>query len=462
MKLEIKNIGIIDNATIVCDGLTVITGKNGSGKTTIAKSIASIFSSTNNNDDLLRDCVDYAQAKLKNAYENIVYLFGRHSLFFDEDGKLTKNEEVLSLPLCENVVFGRIRVNSVGELLMFLESAYNELIKHKDWFSKANKKVVSRRLLPYRNNASFEDMYNKCIELTKETIVYIDEYIKQNKYSYDKIKQQLLFSFNGQIVPKRTFKGDPTIRLSYKGSVAEYNHNSFELSHIDASIKDLNVFYIADACVIDDIDKPSKKAITNRKSDSIDPSFASLNSHLLKSLSINKNIIINNDAATQYSEIFDIINSVWPHALIKQRGITINSDNGLNVANEASGAKIFIIIKTLLLNGLLNSGTVLFFDEPENHLHPEWQGTFAKLVTLINKRIGVKIVCITHSQTMLLAFDVFSKKLENLKSFKVYFGDVNGEGARFTDLTNNIQLAHKKLTDPYVFMGYDLFNSNKD
>lgn len=462
MKLEINNVGIINNATIVCDGLTVITGKNGSGKTTIAKSIASIFSLSNNRDGLLHDCIDYAQSKLKNAYEEIVYLFGRHSMFFDADGKLVKNNDTLSLPICENIVFGRIRVNSIAELLTFLESAYNELIEHKDWFSKANKNVVSKRILRYRHSPSLEDIYDKCIELTKETIVYIDSYIKQNKYLYEKIKNQLVFSFNGQIVPKRPFKGDSTIKISCEKGAVEYNHNSFELSHIDSLIKDLSVFYIADACIIDDIDKPSKRVAANRKSDSIDPSFASLNSHLLKSLIVSKNIVVNNDASTQFSEILDIINSVWPHTIIKQRGITINSDDGLNVANEASGAKIFIIIKTLLLNGLINKETLLLFDEPENHLHPEWQGTFAKLVTLINKRIGTKIVCITHSQTMLLAFDVFSKKLDNLESFKVYFGDVNGDGAYFTDLTSNIQMAHKKLTDPYVFMGYDLFNSNKD
>ena len=459
MKLEINNVGIINNATIVCDGLTVITGKNGSGKTTIAKSIASVFSLSNSRDGLLHDCIDYAQSKLKNAYEDIVYLFGRHSLFFDADGKLVKNNDILSLPICENIVFGRIRVNSVDELLALLESAYNELIKHKDWFSKANKNVVSERAFRYRHSPSVEDRYNKCIELTKETIVYIDDYIKQSRYLYEKIKNQLVFSFNGQIVPKRPFKGDPTIKLSCKEGVVEYNHNSFKLSHIDSLIKDLSVFYIADACIIDDIDKPSKRAAANRKSDSIDPSFASLNSHLLKSLYLNKNIIANNDASIQFSEILDIINSVWPHSLIKQRGITINSDNGLNVANEASGAKIFIIIKTLLLNGLINKETLLFFDEPENHLHPEWQCTFAKLVILINKIIGTKIVCITHSQTMLLAFDVFSKMYQQNNCLRVYFGEKKDDGGTvFEDYTDDIQAAHRKLTDPYVFMGYDLID----
>ena len=152
MKIEINNIGIINNATIACDGLTVITGKNGSGKTTIAKSIASVFSLSNNRDGLLNDCIDYAHSKLKDAYEDVVYLFGRRSLFFDADGKLVKNNDILSLPVCESITFGRIRVNSIDELLTLLESAYNELIGHKDWFSKTNKNVVSQRVLRYRQN----------------------------------------------------------------------------------------------------------------------------------------------------------------------------------------------------------------------------------------------------------------------------------------------------------------------
>lgn len=45
MKFTLKNIGIIQNAEIELNGLTVITGYNDSGKSTIGKIVFSIIKS---------------------------------------------------------------------------------------------------------------------------------------------------------------------------------------------------------------------------------------------------------------------------------------------------------------------------------------------------------------------------------------------------------------------------------
>ena len=39
MQIRLKNIGIIKDSTLTLDGLTVITGKNNSGKTTVGKTL---------------------------------------------------------------------------------------------------------------------------------------------------------------------------------------------------------------------------------------------------------------------------------------------------------------------------------------------------------------------------------------------------------------------------------------
>ena len=48
MKLKINNVGIIQNSEINISGLTVITGNNNSGKSTVGKVLSSIVSSTIN------------------------------------------------------------------------------------------------------------------------------------------------------------------------------------------------------------------------------------------------------------------------------------------------------------------------------------------------------------------------------------------------------------------------------
>ena len=44
MELYLDNIGIIKDSKILLDGLTVITGKNSSGKTTVGKVMYSLLS----------------------------------------------------------------------------------------------------------------------------------------------------------------------------------------------------------------------------------------------------------------------------------------------------------------------------------------------------------------------------------------------------------------------------------
>ena len=43
MRIEIKNIGKIHSADITIDGITVIGGKNGTGKSTISRALFSMF-----------------------------------------------------------------------------------------------------------------------------------------------------------------------------------------------------------------------------------------------------------------------------------------------------------------------------------------------------------------------------------------------------------------------------------
>ena len=47
MKLYLNNVGVIKDSTIMLDGLTVITGKNSSGKTTVGKTMYSLLSASN-------------------------------------------------------------------------------------------------------------------------------------------------------------------------------------------------------------------------------------------------------------------------------------------------------------------------------------------------------------------------------------------------------------------------------
>ena len=55
MKLSLKNVGMIKNANIKLNGITVIAGKNGTGKSTIGKTLFTIFNSFSHYEDEIKN-----------------------------------------------------------------------------------------------------------------------------------------------------------------------------------------------------------------------------------------------------------------------------------------------------------------------------------------------------------------------------------------------------------------------
>lgn len=83
----------------------------------------------------------------------------------------------------------------------------------------------------------------------------------------------------------------------------------------------------------------------------------------------------------------------------------LRKGDGLNIKLEdtATGMKTFAYIQKLIENGFLNERTLLLIDEPEAHLHPKWIFEFAHLLVLLNKDLGVKVMVASHNPDMVAA-----------------------------------------------------------
>jgi predicted ATPase len=85
---------------------------------------------------------------------------------------------------------------------------------------------------------------------------------------------------------------------------------------------------------------------------------------------------------------------------------------------EASGFRKFGLLLKLLRNGLLENGTILFLDEPENSLNPEILPDLVNILLELQKN-GVQIFVATHSYALARWFELNVTKENTLKYFNM-------------------------------------------
>jgi len=96
-------------------------------------------------------------------------------------------------------------------------------------------------------------------------------------------------------------------------------------------------------------------------------------------------------------------------------------EKNYDIVNASSGTKSIGLLQYLVTNKALKKGSVLYWEEPEVHLHPEWQLRMIELfVELMNA--GVKIVFSTHSPYMCDYLNAISQKqdFDNRVSFNLF------------------------------------------
>jgi len=124
-------------------------------------------------------------------------------------------------------------------------------------------------------------------------------------------------------------------------------------------------------------------------------------------------------------------------------------DKNYDIVNASSGTKSIGLLQYLVTNKALKKGSVLYWEEPEVHLHPEWQLRMIELfVELMNA--GVKIVFSTHSPYMCDYLNAISQKqnFNDRVSFNLFEetdGVVNNHILESDDNWNKIQA---ELLDP--------------
>lgn len=120
----------------------------------------------------------------------------------------------------------------------------------------------------------------------------------------------------------------------------------------------------------------------------------------------------------------------------------------LKMINLSTGMKNFVILKQLLQNGSIDENGIVILDEPEIHLHPEWQLKFAEIIVLLQIEFGVHVLLNTHSPYFLNAIEVYTNKYGIGDKCRYYLAEEKNGRVGMEDVTNEVERIYAKLARP--------------
>lgn len=456
--VHIENIGIIENSTVVLDGLTVITGHNNSGKTTVGKALYSVLSAVENlQSDAFTDKIAYARAearKLRDMLEMRNRVFRR-----TREARMDENSEVVKASALKRFLQAGIgdSFENISELMDYLDRVYHEVEEISD---DSLKEII------YGKN--YEKASEDIIKNARQNLLDGLEKLEDNlckdegllQYANRKIAKTLMLEFNAQILPVRY--PEKVGKISMEDELVKYFSVDIEHNDIPSGKQVyfnrayMNAIFIDDVYVIDRIDDGENLwmylKLSHTEEDWRDGGVI-----------LGHNEILENELAKEPNNIFqevlnqktakilyDKLESVFPDQIILSKDRYICSNSKLDVRNLATGSKMFAIIKKLIENEQISNGTLLILDEPESHLHPAWQNQFAEIVVLMVKYLNVDVLLTTHSPNFLMALEVYAKQYKVWEHTNMYCTESNDKNGmiHYVDVKDNMKIAYEKLANP--------------
>ncbi|MDR1695333.1 MAG: ATP-binding protein [Endomicrobium sp.] len=407
MQLKIEQFGKIKKAEIDLEGLTVITGQNDTGKSTVGKILFWLINELNNYKDT-------SEKFIVSQFEN-----------------------------------------SISTTLPYLARKDYPLPKDlKDYISNTNSNSITASILENKplnpQNADIRSLAKQLISFIEEKNLTADDVLKDD-YEFIKIfinadiKQQLLLAL--LLNSPKIFKRNLNNSVNTKSSAS-----------IKLSIKDIEILSIS---IKEDM--PSIENFNQEKINLLWKNVDFIESPLMIDTNSLKKIWEEKFLNRMFNideENFEISKELIPTAAdiaIDKKSKSINYKIGkdakkLHMFNTASGAKSFIILSILEKLGNFKTDSITVFDEPENHLHPEWQIRYAELLIEFIKK-GANIVLTSHSPYLIqgLIHYAKNKKLPEEK-FRLLLAEKENEEnwSVLKDVTKTPNKIFQLLDEPLV------------
>lgn len=436
MDIILENIGIIEKSNIHLDGLTVVTGQNNSGKTTVGKVVYSLLDAVSDIQSKAEsDRADYISKQIEKALDALQLLrFVRYTelegidILFEKECVLYELLSKSSPLLRKQKSAQETAVKLIEELkgLNYQALSENEIFKG----------YARRFVLTDAEDKSIESLFAEQIEKSVQILNKLLETLKKDPalvdYTRQSIAQTLKLEFDSQIQPIAYSAEQSRIQLKDNNGVTCFD---IKISQNDILNEEIPVFtsapykkvyFVDNPFVLDTLSEMSMSMYYRRSSwhasKEIDNTILNTNRLMRHSSKLvvvcknedEKNLIEEGVLKESLVEIKRLIDEVLPGEFNFQSNDNyyVVEEKKLKITNMAAGSKMFSILKLLLNKGELDDGTMLILDEPEAHLHPEWQNKFAEIIVLLAKVSKVNILLTSHSPNFVLAIEAYMRKHE--------------------------------------------------
>jgi len=397
IHIDISNFRAINHASLDVDGITVLAGENGSGKSTISKIVYHTFYTACHFDEIERN----------NYFEERVPLFWQ---FRD-----ALNDFISGLkgvfPEVKKIDFSARNMGNLSEYLPSVEAEFNKYFVDPLY---QDKRIAHCRTRFVKSVCSLigitanEGAINP-FELIRNKLQDIDE-----KYENIKQNRPVKRFFNRMKLVFEQEIEENTICLE---EIGEKLFNR-EMGRLNSTIDTREVFYCDTPWMVD------------RKQDPRIPLFLDDDEDIrLFHRNALRGVLRTCTKSTNEPHPIEIDEIIGGQTLAKEEegGYKFEFKRGdgkiLDLFHCATGLKAFSILQMLYLGGKLSKGTLLILDEPEANLHPQWVVEYARLIVLLWKQHGVRFLISSHSPDMVAAIQAIAQKEGVRESTKFYLAE---------------------------------------
>ncbi len=402
----------IKDADLTIDGLTVLAGENGSGKSTLSRWLYYLVNGVQRFDSFTT----------KEYVQKVEALIRRHSMVAREIRHYVQMDDQSENILRANPVRSYTNASDDDEKVLHVQDRFEQSVHGlgdmiAEYLQRTKPGARRDRIMLYLNLK---------VDETADPKQVAEDFVDKNM----RLLRQMTDKLNSDIASRPLDRFLNNIRHEYDERDAmpermQLYEDGVEL--IDGT-RVSSLFNLTRAIYID-----TPMALTNESAENV--FWDELKSMVLQhkqELELPEKKLLKRIKNILHGEAKMVVETDSPFAEEELRFVSEDGKVNIEIERAATGFKTFTYLQRLLENGFLGRDSLLLIDEPEAHLHPQWIVEYARILVLLHKELGQKIMVATHNPDMVAALKAIAEREEVADKTHFYIARATEQRGRYT------------------------------